>query len=125
MREVHYEAGETIVREGDPSNYCYHILSGSVEIRLKQVGVASAARQMDLDELVEGEVFGEMSIIDQGPHSATVVAKTPTTCAAYTRDEFLELLRQNPDDAFEMIVMLVQRLRKTNRKLLQAMRRGH
>jgi CRP-like cAMP-binding protein len=117
MRKIEFSAGETIITEGDPSTYCYLIISGIVEIQLERRSVASAKRAVPVEEFKAGEMFGEMSIIDEGPHSATAIAKQPTVCAAYTRDELLDLIKTDPEEAFQIMLTLVRRLRKMNRKL--------
>lgn len=74
-REVIYNAGDVIIHEGDPSNELYIICSGMVE-----VGVASGMipdipgepRLSSLVHLGQGQMFGEMALVDQGARSATV-----------------------------------------------------
>lgn len=122
MKEIEFQAGERIFNEGDPSAHCYQVLSGKVEIRLGRKGVASAGRDVPIEVLGPGDVFGEMSIIDEGPRSASAVATEPTRCAVYAADQVLDMLRNDPEEAFELIVTLVQRLRKANKKLVQMAR---
>ncbi len=109
MNKHHYRAGETIIEEGQVGDSAFLIESGSV-----QVSVGEGARKRDLAELEKGEVFGEMSLIDPGPRSATVTAVTDTACFVTTYDEFMELVEKDPAQAIRYMQTLVHRLRQMN-----------
>jgi len=113
MERVSFQSGETIFREGDPSDLAYLIVRGSVAI---QVGLGP--KQRAVARFGPGEVFGEMGLIEAGPRSATAVAQDYTICAAYDADQLLALLESDPKEAVVFVRTLVQRLRETNRKLL-------
>ncbi|MEM8625020.1 MAG: cyclic nucleotide-binding domain-containing protein [Pseudomonadota bacterium] len=118
MQKVTFRPEEIIFREGDPGEHCYRIVSGSVEIRLRRF---SAHGQPGDGELVAtlgpGEIFGEMSMVDPGPRSATALSTGLTLCEAYTGDEVLELLETDPQSALDLVRTLIVKLRRTNRKL--------
>lgn len=117
MKEVRFQAGETIFAEGDPSDHCFRIRSGSVEIRLNISGVMKRGRSQVIATCGPGEFIGEMSVIDAAPRSATAVAITPTVCEAFTGDEMLDLLEHNPQEALNYVRTLIRRVRHSNRKL--------
>lgn len=105
MERRAYQAGETIFKAGDPSDFAYLIIIGSVEAQLEN------GRKVSVKP---GEVFGEMGLVDQRPRSATVVAREYSVCAAYTEKELLESIRDQPDEAIALIKALISRLREAN-----------
>ena len=62
-----------------------------------------------------GDVFGEMSLIEPGPRSATVKAVTDTECLVTTYDEFIASSQADPKRAVEFMKTLVRRLRADER----------
>jgi len=117
MREVKFKAGETIFAEGDPSDHCYRIRSGSVEIRLRVPGLMKRGRSETIATCGPGELIGEMSVIDAAPRSATAIAVAPTVCDSFTADEILNLLEHDPQEALNYVRTLIRRVRHSNRKL--------
>ncbi len=105
MERKTYKAGETIFREGDPSDFAYLIVKGSAEAHLAN------GRKVTLKR---GDVFGEMGLVDQRPRSATVIATENAVCAAYTEKELLASIRTAPDEAMALIRALIARLRDAN-----------
>ena len=69
MQSVDFKANDTIIAEGDAGDTAYFIVSGLVEVR-----VGKGDKVKSLGALGPGEVFGEMSLIEPGPRSATVMA---------------------------------------------------
>lgn len=100
-----FNAGDTVFREGDPSNFAFLIIAGAVEARLPN------GRPKRLGP---GEIFGEMGLIDSRPRSATIVALDYTVCATYSESELLEDIRTHPDEAVAFIKALIARLRDAN-----------
>ncbi len=101
-KQMSYKAGDTIVGEGAMGVGFYLILEGKAEVR-KGSRVLAA--------LGKGQYFGEMSLMDDQPRSADVVAVTPTTCWALTSWAFTALVKTNPDVALLMLKEMVKRLR--------------
>lgn len=116
-RRVTFAPGDTIFSEGDPGTHCFQVVSGQVEIRLRRRGWSRAGDHQVVATLGPGDVFGEMSIIDDSPRSASAVAVEETICASYPADEVLELLTSDPDQALTLIKTLINRLRSANRKI--------
>ncbi len=105
--------GSAVVREGDPSDALYVVLSG----RLKVVVGEADGKETILSILGKGEFFGDMGVIDDGPRSATVVAIEPCELLAITRQAFRRCLGGNPDLAMAVMRVLVRRLREADRKI--------
>lgn len=112
MKSVTYRPGDTILTEGENGDTAFLIIDGTVEV---SVGTGSKAKSVGT--LSAGEVFGEMSLIEPGPRSATVKAVTETECIATTYDEFIQSFQENPERAIEFMKTLVRRLRQMNERV--------
>jgi len=112
MQIIDYKAGDTIISEGEDGDTAFLVVSGSVE-----VSVGREAKV--LCTLDRGEVFGEMSLIDPGPRSATVKALTDTKCLVTSFDEFAASIQSNPEDAILFLKTLVRRLRQMNARIAE------
>ena len=101
----HYAAGETIMVEGEPRSHMFYLHKGKAAV---------LAKGREVEQVEAGGIFGEMAMIDYGPRSASVVAKTD--CEAVEIDEklFLLLVRQTPFFAIDVMRTLVRRLRAMN-----------
>lgn len=108
MKTVRFKAGETILTEGEDGDSAYLLVSGAVKVTVGANRVAV---------LTAGEVFGEMSLLDPGPRSATVTATTDVECTVTTYDEFIVSLQDRPEQAIIFMRTLVRRLRQTNELL--------
>lgn len=90
-----YNAGETIIREGDPSEELYLIQKGMVEVVVPRGTVPDIPGPPEPQTVVrlgEGQMFGEMGLVDQGRRSATVRALVDgTTVFVIPREAFLNL----------------------------------
>ncbi len=109
MQAVAFRAGETIISEGDEGATAYFIVSGSVEVIVGQ-----GPQTKCVGALAAGEVFGEMSLIEPGPRSATVRAATDVECLATSYEEFIEAIEDHPERAVAFMKTLVRRLRQMN-----------
>jgi len=98
-------AGDTIVAEGDPGAAMYVVVDGEVDV------VYGEGRTVRLGP---GESFGEMSLIDKRPRSATVTAVTDVTLAPIDQGTFLVLVQDTPYFALEVMRSLSDRLRQAN-----------
>ena len=101
-KELSYKSGDTIVRQGDMGLGFYLLLDGKVEIRKGERLLAT---------LSKGQFFGEMSLIDEAPRMADVVAVQPTRCFALMPWAFTSLVKKNPEVAIGMLKELAKRLR--------------
>jgi CRP/FNR family transcriptional regulator, cyclic AMP receptor protein len=112
MQNVAFKAGDTIIREGDEGDTAYFIVSGAVDVI-----VGRGDKAQTVGRLATGEVFGEMSLIDPGPRSATVIAASDTECLAASYQDFVAAIEENPERAVGFMKTLVRRLRKMNELL--------
>ena len=117
MRRINFRKDETIFSEGDIGESCYKIISGRVEIHLNIPGVLKRNQTKTIATCGAGEIIGEMSLIDKAPRSASAVAIEPTVCVAYSADQILDLLQNDPDEALSYVRTLIQRVRKSDRKI--------
>ena len=81
------------------------------------VAVGRGANASIVGRLGTGEVFGEMSLIDPGPRSATITAACDTECLAASYQDFVAAIEENPERAVGFMKTLVRRLRKMNELL--------
>jgi CRP/FNR family cyclic AMP-dependent transcriptional regulator len=105
--------GSAIVREGEPADVLYIVVSG----RLKVMMGEADGKETILNILGPGEFFGEMGLIDDNPRSATVVAIEPCEMLALTRRDFRRCLVENANLAMAVMRVLVHRLRDADRKI--------
>ena len=106
---MNFKKGATIIHEGTTGSYAYLILSGSVEVS-KKVG----EEKLILSRLVKGNIFGEMSLVDDKPRSASIVALEDTEVRVITRDRFESMLEQNPRAVIPLLKQVFQRVRYLN-----------
>lgn len=104
-----FEPGDTIISEGEDGQSAFLIVYGEVEVF---VGIGE--KMNTVAKLSKGEIFGEMSLMDPGPRSATVKALVKTKCLTTTYDDFISALQNNPEQAAEFMKTLVRRLRQMN-----------
>ncbi len=117
MKQINFREGETIFFEGDIGENCYKIISGRVEIRLNIPGVLKRDQTKTIATCGAGELIGEMSLIDKAPRSASAVAIEPTVCVAYSSDEILDVLQNDPQEALSYVRTLIRRVRQSDRKI--------
>jgi signal transduction histidine kinase len=109
-KELKTAAGGEIFREGDPGDGVYFVKNGLVEIS----GLINAAERRVFSQLAAGEIFGEMSVIEDRPRSATAIALKETEIYFIPRNEMLALLQRSPTLAFNMLQEISRRLRDFN-----------
>jgi CRP/FNR family transcriptional regulator, cyclic AMP receptor protein len=102
---VQYAAGETIFTEGEPGEVMYLIKEGEVDLRVGERVVETVA--------TEG-FFGEMALIDQGPRSATAIARTDCALLPIDQRLFTYMVQETPFFAIEMLRVFSARLRREN-----------
>jgi CRP-like cAMP-binding protein len=107
-QESGFQAGQIIVTQGTPGQAFYLILSGRVEI---------IRDGQSLGAFGPGDFFGEMSLLDQAPRSATIKALEPTLCMMLSSWDFKALLEQHPSIAVKLLEILSRRLRVADERL--------
>ncbi len=107
-----FSAGQVIVREGELGDGAYLISKGAVAITTQG---STASSTSALGFLGQGEVFGEMALLDQHPRSATATATDETTCIFIPAEVFSRLIASDPSVAVAILPVLVRRLRDADR----------
>ena len=108
-----FKRGEAIVEQGKKSNALSIILTG----RARVITTDRRGREVILATMQPGDYVGEMSLIDNEPHSATVRAEVQTDVLVLGRLEFARCLPENSSMAYAVMKGLVQRLRHADRKI--------
>ena len=112
-REKQYPKGSVIVFEDDPGDALFIVREG----RVKVVLVAEDGREVILGVLGVGEHFGELSLIDEQPRSAHVIAMENATLLVLRRDDFKRRVEVTPQLAWALLVELSRRLRRADGKI--------
>jgi len=110
MKEMQYEQGSEIFKEGETGDCMYIIQQGNIKIHKGNTTLAI---------LKEKEVFGELSLLDADTRSASATADTDCTLYKVDQEPFYELMDERPEVAKGFIKILCQRLRTMNEKSRQ------
>jgi CRP/FNR family transcriptional regulator, cyclic AMP receptor protein len=108
-----FKRGELVVEQGKKSNALFILLTG----RARVLTTDTRGREVILADLALGDYIGEMSLIDNEPHSASVRAEVQTDVLMLGRVEFARCLPENTSMAYAVMKGLVQRLRHADRKI--------
>jgi CRP/FNR family cyclic AMP-dependent transcriptional regulator len=108
-----FSRGATIVENGKKSNALFIILTGKAKV----IAADKSGKEAILAHLKPGDYIGEMSIIDDQPHSATVKAEVLTDVLVLARHHFAQILPENAAMSVAIMKVLVQRLRHADRKI--------
>jgi CRP/FNR family cyclic AMP-dependent transcriptional regulator len=112
-RERKYPKNSMILFEDDPGDALYVVLSG----RVKVVLVGEDGREVILSILSDGDFFGEMSLIDDEPRSAHVIAMESSNLLVLRRQDFQLCLEEAPRIAVSLLKGLTKRLRLADSKI--------
>lgn len=107
VHEVHFEAGEYIIREDHASSELFIIQEGEVEVLKK---TADASHLIRLTTLGSGDAIGETALFDNSTHSVSVHTLKPTTLLAISTEE-LKILSQNQSVYSQLIIKLTELIR--------------
>jgi CRP-like cAMP-binding protein len=105
---VEFPRGTVIFRELDTPDYMYVLLSGEVEITL---------RNEPLGAELPGGVIGEMAMINASARSATATVLVKVKAARIDRDQFRQIIQENPDFALHLMSVIANRLRVADQLL--------
>jgi CRP/FNR family cyclic AMP-dependent transcriptional regulator len=117
MTERAFKAGEVVFSKGDQGSSMYVVLSGAVQIFLPGSGPDDP--RVVLKDARTGEYFGELSLFDDKPRSASVEATVETTLLELTREEFGDHISSSKTAAMAILAEMAERLRETNALLSQ------
>lgn len=112
-----FQPGQVVFREGESSQEAYRILRGRVEISILADG-----KPVILAQLGEGDIFGEMAMVDERPRSASAQALEVTECEVLTPENFNELVLSRPEVLIPYMASFFERLRTANDRLRLEMR---
>jgi CRP-like cAMP-binding protein len=104
--EVELPAGRTLITEGKTNDTFYVLLDGEVEVDTKG---------HERRRLSAGDVFGEISMLDRGPASATVRTLTPFRALVMSHAQFRDAIRGQENIAVKVIAVMAERLRAEQR----------
>jgi uncharacterized membrane protein len=107
VEAVAFEQGQIVFNVGDPGNSMYVVTSGEVQLSVK----TKTGEEMFLESPGPGEFFGEISLLDEGPRTATARATTPVTAIEIDRGDLDELFRLAPAAAMDLLAATGRRLR--------------
>ncbi len=109
-----FDPGETIFQKGDPGEALYLVLTGKVRIFRESL----EGRRKVLAYIHPSEIFGEMSLVEDRPRSASAIAETSTEVLVLFRDTYMNLLRRFPLLGHNLARIIASRLREMNDEIL-------
>ncbi len=112
---VKFDEGSVLFSQGDEGSDMFLILSGSVEVSDKNGVVAT---------LEVGDMFGEMSLVDSLPRSATVTAVSQIDVLRLSRENFNDVVAHEPEIAFRVMQTLSKRIRLVNQTVFMLKNKG-
>ncbi len=113
LQEVAFEKDSVILHKEDPGDSLFLIKDG----RVKVVLYGDDGREVILSILKSADFFGEMSLLDGEPRSASVVATEPSVVYILKRDDFLQTLVERPEMGLRIMAELSRRLRLADEKI--------
>jgi CRP/FNR family transcriptional regulator len=108
-----FPAGTRVFHEGDRSDACYIVSSGSFRVTREH----SDGRAITLATLGRGEVFGELAMLDHDVRSASAEALDEGELLALPASEVRALLARHPEISVKLVAALVRRLREANERI--------
>jgi len=113
MTLVKVSKGNTLFKEGDAGDRLFVVVEGKLKLGTSSID----GRENLLSILGPGDMFGELSLFDPGPRTATAAAVTDARVLALAHDQVIGLVTQHPQVSLELLARLAQRLRRTNEVL--------
>jgi uncharacterized membrane protein len=110
---VAFKEGTALFHRGDPGDSLYVVKTGEVEIFFKN----DTGERILLETATPGHFFGEISLLDGGPRTASATAKTDVELVVVDQGDLSELIKARPGAAMELLAATGRRLRETNEKL--------
>jgi CRP-like cAMP-binding protein len=107
------KAGTMIYAKGDPGDSLFAVITGTVQISVASV----EGKDTVFAQLGAGEIVGEIALLDGRPRSADVAAVTDCELMVINRRDFVPLMHDHPELAFQLIDILCEKLRRTNEQV--------
>ena len=108
-----FAQNQVLFEVGDVGDCLYILHSGHVHVYVEN----TTGEKIVLGEFEPGEVFGEISLLDGGPRTATAIAMEESECFVLTREDLQELITKHPHAAIDLLTMVGRRLRMTDELL--------
>jgi CRP/FNR family transcriptional regulator, cyclic AMP receptor protein len=108
-----FSKGETIFSQGDAGDSIFVVRHG----RVQAIVTSDDGQPIIVGENERGDVFGEISLLDGGPRTATAVAVEDTECLTLDRERLLDLVEKHPHVAIDLLTVMGRRLRSTDELL--------
>jgi len=115
-----YDIDEIFFQEGDPGSEMYIILKGKVGVFLNTID----GFQYQVAQLASGDFFGEMSLLELMPRSATIQSLEETVAIILDQNNFAEVISREPELAYRIMKGMSRRLRQLNDEILDLKRGG-
>jgi len=112
-RSIAYSAGDPIFRKGEEGHGLLAVLSGVVRISVTSKGV----REIVLNLIGKGEIFGEIALLDGGLRTADASALTNCILMVLDRRDFIHLLMHEPAATIKILEVICRRLRRTTKQV--------
>jgi CRP/FNR family transcriptional regulator, cyclic AMP receptor protein len=106
LEEKVYADDQTVFAEGDPGDAMYFVVRGHIRVEVRTD--AAGTKRKTLTVLGVGEHFGEMSLFDQKPRSASAVAVGPTTLLRLTKSGFDTVMRSNSEAGISVLFGMIR-----------------
>ena len=119
FQEKTYEDGEILFRENSYGDRLYIIVYGEVAISKKE---KNGEESTELALRKKGDIFGEMSLLDEEPRFATARATKPTSVLELSKPDFVTMLKDHPLIAYQIVKTLSSRLRQSDLHLVDQLR---
>lgn len=110
LRTRHCAKGTIVLAQDEPGSVAFVIVTGQVDVLLE----SDDGRQFIVAQLGPGDHFGEMSLLDDAPRSATIATTAEADLLVLRREEFLGELKRNPEMMLRMLQSISRRLRRTD-----------
>lgn len=112
-RNITVSTSKVILYQEEQSYDLYIILSGKVKVSL----INKSGREVILDTLTDGDFFGELSLFDEKPRSATVTAMSSASIMVLPRDAFMGIIKKNLDIMVNLLTVMAMRLRNADERI--------
>ena len=111
--ERRFPKDAVVIEEGMAGDYMYFIQQGQVKV----TKTSADGREKILEMLTDGDFFGEMALLDRGSRSASIKTTRPCVLLALSRQDFLSLMRRNPEISLALIQEQTRRLREADEQI--------
>lgn len=104
-----FAAGETIIQQGDPADLVYTLIEGSADALRDGIKVG---------EIHQNEIFGALAVFARQTRLASVVARTDCTVMMVNKDDFIQLIYEQPQLSIGLIEEMAAKINELNTQLL-------